>query len=206
MSHGHDHHGKTHDHHGNPHDFDGYLKKLVSPERDEWQKPDQVIRALGLRKGAVAAEIGVGPGYFALRMARAVGPKGRVFAVDVDLRLIDELRKRMAAGRVRNLTPVLALDDDPLLPPASCDLIAVINTFHHFPDGVAYLRKLVTALRPGGRIVNIDFHKRELPLGPHLLHKIDRDDFVALAKRARLRVVDEPTFLPYQYFLVMRPS
>jgi ubiquinone/menaquinone biosynthesis C-methylase UbiE len=199
-------HGQHHGRHGNPDDLDAYVAKMEDPARDGWQKPDEVLRVLALRDGQVACDIGAGPGYFALRMARAVGSRGHVFAVDVEPRMLDRLRERIAKSGERHVTPVLALDDDPLLVAASCDLILVVDTFHHFPDGVAYLRRLTAALKPGGRIVNIDFHKRELPVGPPIDHKVARDDFVALAARAGLAVVEEPTFLPYQYFLVLRPK
>lgn len=212
--HGHGHgHGKHagHEHgghgkHGNPEDIEGYIARIEDPARDEWQKPDEVLRELALAEGATACELGAGPGYFALRMAQAVGPRGHVFAVDAEPRMLAVLRARIEKGGVRNVTPVLALDGDPLLPPASCDLILIANTFHHFPDGVAYLRRAAAALRPGGRLVNIDFHKRELPLGPHLLEKIAREDFLALAEGAGFTLVAEPTFLPYQYFFILRPG
>jgi ubiquinone/menaquinone biosynthesis C-methylase UbiE len=198
--HGHHHHGR----HGNPDDLDAYLAKLEDPARDEWQKPDEVLRALALEKGAVVCDIGGGPGYFALRMARVVGERGQVFAVDVEPRMLAELRRRIEAGGPRNLTPVLGLDDDPLLPPASCDLILVVNTFHHFPDGVAYLKRLARSLKPGARIANIDFQKRELPMGPPTEHKISREEFLEQAARAGLTLVDEPAFLPHQYFLILK--
>jgi len=191
-------------HHGNPEHLDEYIAKMEDPSRDAWQKPDEVLRALALADGQTACDIGAGPGYFALRMARAVGAKGRVFAVDVEPRILSALRDRIAKAGVKNVTPVLALDGDPLLPPSSCDLILIVDTFHHFPDGVAYLQRLVEALRPGGRIVNIDFHKRELPVGPPVEHKVSRDEFAEQAKRAGLEIAGEPSFLPYQYFVILK--
>ena len=82
----------------------------------------------------------------------------------------------------------------------------VVDTFHHFPDGVAYLKRLTGALRPGGRIANIDFHKRELPVGPPLAHKVAREDFLAQAERAGLALLSEPTLLSYQYFVILQPK
>jgi ubiquinone/menaquinone biosynthesis C-methylase UbiE len=80
-----------------------------------------------------------------------------------------------------------------------------VDTYHHFPDGPAYLRELTRALRPGGRIVNIDFHKRDLPVGPPMDHKVSREAFLSDAKAAGLKLVAEHEFLPYQYFLVLQP-
>jgi ubiquinone/menaquinone biosynthesis C-methylase UbiE len=195
----HDHkHGK----HGNPEDVDSYIARMEEPERAEWQKPDQVLKALGLAPGQVVCDIGAGPGYFALRAARIAS---QVFAVDVEPRILQALQKRVANSGLRNVTPVLGLDDDPLVPERACDLVLVLNTYHHFPDGPAYLRRLVRSLRPGGRIANIDFHPRELPVGPPVAHKISRDDFLADAQAAGLALAEEHDFLPYQYFLVLRP-
>lgn len=199
-------HADAHGAHGNPQDLDGYIAKMVDPGRDAWQKPDEVIHALALRSGATVCDIGAGPGYFTLRFARAVSARGRVFGVDVEPRMLVELRQRMTESNARNVTPVLALPDDPLLPRAACDVILVVDTFHHFPDGAAYLRRLAEALRSGGKIVNIDFHKRELPVGPGVEHKISREDFLQQARRAGLKLVAEPTILPYQYFLILQPE
>ena len=192
-------HGK----HGNPEDLTGYVKRMEEPERDAWQKPDEVVAKLGLSRSAVVCDIGAGPGYFSLRIARQAG---HVFAVDVEPQILGVLRDRIAAAKAGNVSPILALPDDPLLPSASCDVILVVDTFHHFPDGVGYLRRLLSALKPGGRLVNIDFHKRELPVGPRLSHKVAREDFLAVAKKAGFTLETEHTFLPYQYFLVLKPT
>lgn len=196
---------QMHGRHGNPEDLDSYIAKMEDASRAEWQKPDEVLRALALEPGQVVCDVGAGPGYFTLPAARAVGEAGRVYAVDVEPRILAALRKRLRETRLRNVTPVLALEDDPLLPPAACDLILVVDTYHHFPGGPAYLRRLARSLRPAGRIVNIDFHKRELPVGPPPEHKLTREEFLAQADAARLALVQEHTFLPYQYFLVLRP-
>lgn len=190
---------------GNPPDLDRYIAHLADPARDAWQKPDQVIAALSLRPGQVACDVGAGPGYFTLRLARAVGPQGRVYAVDVEPKILDALRERLAASGLRNVTPVLALADDPLLPAAACDVILIVDTYHHFPDRVAYLGRLTRALRRGGRIVNVDYHKRETPVGPPVEHRLSREEFLVEAQSAGLVVAEEPTFLPYQYFVVLRP-
>ena len=192
------HHHTRHERYGNPDDFREYLEKLEGPDRATWQKPDQVISALKLAPDATVCDIGAGPGYFSLRLARTVR---RVFAVEAEPRMAAILRDRVEAAGVRNVTPVVALGGDPLLPDASCDLALIVDTFHHFPDGAAYLQTLARALRPGGALVNIDFHQGELPIGPSPEHKISRDDFLRLATQAGFRLQSEETFLPWQYFL-----
>jgi len=207
MEHGHV-HAHAHapfDRHRNPEDFERYLVKLEGPDREAWQKPDRLIAALGLRPGDVACEVGAGPGYLALRMARAVGTRGVVHAIDVDPRMIEALRLRAREAGVKNIRAILAKPGRGALPPRGCRLILIVNTFHHFPDGAAYLRRLASRLLPGGRIVNVDFHRRELPVGPPLEHKVSRADFLAAAREAGLERVRERRFLPYQYFVELAP-
>ncbi|HEX4932958.1 MAG TPA: class I SAM-dependent methyltransferase, partial [Gemmatimonadaceae bacterium] len=196
---GHKQHGK----HGNPEDLKDYVARMENPERAEWQKPDEVIAALKVKPDDVVCDIGGGPGYFSLRFAKQAR---HVYAVDVEPRMLEALRERIRERGATNVTPVFALEADPLIPRAGCDLIVVVDTYHHFPDGVAYLRRLAESLKPGGRLVNIDFHKRELPVGPKIDHLIAREAFIADAEKAGLKVTAEETFLPYQYFLVMQPK
>ncbi|HET7293964.1 MAG TPA: methyltransferase domain-containing protein [Vicinamibacteria bacterium] len=191
--------------HGNPADLESYVARLEDPARDAWQKPDAVVAALGLRPGQTACDIGAGPGYFTLRLSAAVGPSGRVYGVDVEPFILGTLRDRIEAAQATNVTPVLGVGDDPLLPGALCDLVLIVDTYHHFPERTRYLQRLVRSLKPGGRIVNIDYEKKATPVGPPMEHRISRDEFVAEAGLAGLAVVAEPRLLPYQYFIVLEP-
>ncbi|HCF58468.1 MAG TPA: SAM-dependent methyltransferase [Myxococcales bacterium] len=199
--HEHSEHGK----HNNPIDLEAYLKRLESPERAEWQRPDAVIKALGLKRGQTVAEIGAGPGYFSLRLAKAVGPRGTVFAVEVEPQIIGVLRERIVAAEARNVVPVLGLDDDPLLPPKSCDLVLMVNALHHVEERRAYLKRLARSLKPEGRLVVVDFHKRDTPVGPGLGHRLAREEAVRDARAARFELASESELLEYQYFLVLKP-
>src|SRR5262249_6448564 len=148
-------------------------------------------------------DIGAGTGYFTLRAAKRVGERGRVFAVDVEPRILDVLRDKIEKTGVRNVTPVLAVAADPLLPPRSCDLVLIVDAYHHFPDRPSYLGRLAALLKPGGRLANVDWHKQRNGFGPAPEHRVPREDFLADAAKAGLRLVAEPKFLPYQYFLVL---
>ncbi len=195
-----------HGQYGNPKDLDGYAARMEAPDRAAWQKPDEVVKALAVSAGQTVCDVGAGPGYFSLRFARAVGDGGRVFAVDVEPHMLDVLRQRIAAAQAWNVTPVLALPSDSLLPAAACDVILIVDTYHHLPDGPRYLRALATRLKKGGRIVNIDFQKRDLPVGPPVEHKIAREEFLKQAAAAGLSLRQEYGFLPYQYFVVLQPK
>jgi SAM-dependent methyltransferase len=186
-----------------PKELAGALRRQLNPRRARWQKPAAVVRALGLRRGQVVAEIGSGPGYFTPRLARAVGPSGHVYAVDPEAAVLDVLRRRLGRIRVRNVTPVLSRDDDPLLPRGRCDVALLINAYHHMRGRTAFLRRLVASLPRSARVVNIDWNE-ETDFGPPPRRRVPRARFLRDARRAGLRLVTARSFLPHQYFLVLR--
>jgi ubiquinone/menaquinone biosynthesis C-methylase UbiE len=182
-------------------DPQAYIAALEDPKRDAYQKPAEVVAALGLRPGEVVADIGSGSGYFALRLAAAVGPGGRVYAVDVSPDMVRHLSRRVRDARLPQLVSILADPDDPLLP-EPVDRFFVCDTWHHVEDQDRYLATLRSLLKPGGQVVMIDFQKRELPVGPPPAMKIAREDLVRQMEGAGFRLAAEHGFLPYQYFLV----
>lgn len=186
-----------------PKDLAGALRRQLNPRRARWQKPAVLVRALGLRRGQVVAEIGSGPGYFTSRLARAVGPSGHVYAVDPEPAVLDVLRRRVARAGARNVTPVLSRDDDPLLPRGRCDVAVLINCYHHMHGRVAFLRRLVAALPRHARIVNVDWDE-QTDFGPPPKRRVSRASFIRDARRAGLRLVADRPILPHQYFLVLR--
>ena len=186
-----------------PKELAGALRRQLNPRRATWQKPAVLVRALGLRRGQVVAEIGSGPGYFTPRLARAVGPSGHVYAVDPEAAVLDVLRRRLARTGVRNVTPVLSRDDDPMLPRGRCDVAVLINCYHHMHGRVAFLRRLVAVLPRNARVVNVDWDE-ETEFGPPPGRRIARARFLRDARRAGLRLVADRKLLPHQYFLVLR--
>jgi ubiquinone/menaquinone biosynthesis C-methylase UbiE len=191
---------EMHHRHGDP---KAYAASLDDPARDVYQKPAEVMRALGLREGEVVADIGAGSGYFTVRLARAVGPSGRVYAVDVSPDMIKHLTRRvLREEKLVNVVPVLTEPDDPLLLDGSVDRVVIVNTWHHVDDRGKYVDHLKRMLRPGGQVVHVDFHKRELPVGPPVAMKIAREDVVREMEAGGFRLAAEHAFLPYQYFLV----
>jgi ubiquinone/menaquinone biosynthesis C-methylase UbiE len=170
--------------------------------RDAWQRPDEIIRALALPAGGSVADLGAGTGYFSKRLAAAVGPDGVVFAVDVEPNLVVHLRERAEREKTPNVVPILASPSNPRLPPASCDVVLVVDTYHHIDDRLVYFRNLRRVLRTGGRVAIVDWQKRPLPVGPEMAHKLDRAVVVDEMKRSGFRLVGEPDVLPYQYVLI----
>jgi cyclopropane fatty-acyl-phospholipid synthase-like methyltransferase len=186
-----------------PKELAGTLKRQLNPARKKWQKPDMLVRALGLRPGQMVAEIGAGPGYFTPRLARAVGASGHVFAVDPEAQVLDVLRTRLARAGVNNVTPVLSRDDDPMLPRGRCQVAVIINVYHHVHSGPALLRRLVAELPRGARVINVDWSE-DSEFGPPPKRRIPRARFLRDARRAGLRLVADRALLPHQYFLELR--
>ena len=188
--------------HGLHHTADEYIKVLDDPERDASQKPDEVVRALDLKPGATVADLGAGTGYFTVRLAGPVGPQGRVLAVDIDPKLLDRVRDRAAGRKLANVQTLLASPEDSHLMANSVDLVFICNVIHHIENRPSYYQSLGLALKPGGRLAIVDFHKREAPVGPALAMKIAREDLVREVESSGFRLVQEHSFLPHQYFLV----
>jgi predicted methyltransferase len=187
-------------------DVEQWKARFDDPARDAWQKPAEVVAALGLRPGMSVADLGAGTGYFSRYLSATVGDAGTVLAVDTEPNLVTYLRERAEKETTANVIPVLASFDNPRLPAAGVDLVLIVDTFHHVDDRLGYLRRLRRALRPGGRIAIIDWHKRELPVGPPLDHKLAREQVIEEMTAAGYRLVGEPGFLPYQYMLIFAPT
>jgi len=182
-----------------------YIAALEDPGRDAYQKPHEVLQALGLRAGEVVADIGAGSGYFTTRLAHHVGPTGRVYAVDISPDMIQHLHRRVRDLGLLNVSPILAPPDDPLLP-EPVDRFVIVDVWHHVEDQAGYLAKIAERLKPGGQVVMIDFQKRDLPVGPPPAMKIAREDLISQMAAHGFRLASEHTFLPYQYFLVFQTT
>jgi predicted methyltransferase len=121
--------------------------------RDSWQRVNDLFAAAGVRAGARIADVGSGDGFLTIRLAPAVGPAGKVYAVDIDAKVIDRLRQRLATAAITNVTVTLGAEDDPRLPIGTLDGALIVNAYHEMPSGIALLRHLHEALKPGGHLV-----------------------------------------------------
>lgn len=186
-----------HQKHHPPRSADEYAKILENPERDKWQKPHEVIMALALRKDETVADIGAGSGYFSRRLAHHAAT---VFAADIDAKLLEKTKATSPA----NVSTVLATADDPKLAASSTDTIFICDVLHHIENRPAYYAKLAAALKPGGRIVIVDFHKKKLPVGPPEAMKLSEKQVEEEFRAAGFRLAKSHRFLPYQYFLEFR--
>lgn len=174
-------------------------KSFDDPARDTWQLPDRVIAALNLKRGQVVADIGAGTGYFSVRLAKSeAAPK--VYAADIEPSMVSYLRERAAKEGLNNVTAVQAAADQPNLP-EPVDLILIVDTYHHIGDREAYFRRLAKSIRPGGRVVIIDF-KPDSPEGPPKEFRFPLEKFESEMGKAGYKLAAQHNFLPRQQFLI----
>jgi len=167
--------------------------------RDEWQKPDEVIRALAIGPGDRVADLGSGGGYFTFRLAKAVGPTGKVYALDVDKGLNDALARRAKDEGYANIEVVLAEPGDPRLP-APVDLIFTSNTYHHLQNRSAYFANVKRYLKPAGRIAIVEFNGAGWI--ESMGHHTPKETILSEMKAAGYGLQQDLGFLPRQHFLI----
>ena len=186
----------------------GYLWLLERPERDAYQKPDQVMAALAFRPGERVADVGAGSGYFARRVSKAVGPTGEVRAIDIAPEVLEYLEARARREGLANIRVQRVTPDDPQLPPGGVDTILMVDTLHYVKDRGVYAKKLRAGLAPGGRVVVIDFVPKspeERPWGPPPEQKMSREEVDAAMAEAGLAPARVHDFLTEQFFVEYRP-
>ncbi len=178
-------------------DAEKWAKVFDDPSRDSWQKPKEVISALGLGDSDKVADIGAGTGYFIPYLARAV-PKGHVYATDVEKTLIDHMKARFKNEKITNATVVLSKFEDAAIP-NPVDLVLIVDTYHHIENREAYFKLLKKSLRGKSHVAIIDF-KVESKLGPK--HKMAQDTVIKEMELAGYSLHKTISFLPEQYFLI----
>ena len=180
------------------------LGLLEGPDRDAWQKPDQIMDALAIADGAAVADIGAGAGWFTIRLARRVGPNGTVYAQDVQRQMLEAIRRRVAREGLKNVQTRLGEDSTPNLPARSLDAVLVVDTYPEVTDRVSFLRNLAGALKPAGRIGIVNYKPGRGGPGPvdNEGVRVEASVVEADARAAGLRVLEREA-LPYQYLLVL---
>ena len=180
---------------------------LERDERETEEAPHRLVTALGLRAGDRVGDVGAGSGYLTWRMARVVGPTGRVYANDIQPEMIAILKTNMAARGITNVVPVLGTTTDPRLPANTLDLILLVDVYHECDHPWEMTRRMIDALKPGGRLVFVEYRGEErwIPIKP--LHKMTADQVrKEMALHPRLTFVENLPQLPRQHVLVFRKS
>ena len=183
----------------------GYVWVLERDERDEFQKPDEVMEALAFEPGETVADIGAGTGYFTVRIARAVGPEGTVLAHDISPQMLEFLGKRLEAEQLENVQMKKVERDDAMIPEKGVNTIIMVDTIHYIKERTEYVKRLREGLKPGGRFVIIDYRVKpfeERPWGPPPQQQIPKEQLNSEIEAAGFERVADHDFLPEQYFMV----
>jgi predicted methyltransferase len=180
------------------------LGLLESPDRGLWQKPDEIMDALNIADGSIVADVGAGAGWFTVRLARRVGPNGRVYAEDIQRPMLEAIGYRVRREGLTNVETVLGTAEDPNLP-TGLDAVLVVDVYAEVTDPVSLLTDVAAALQPQGRLGIVDFTKEGGGPGPPLEERVDAAQVIRDAEAAGLTLLSDETFLTYQFLLVFGP-
>jgi len=175
---------------------------LDRTERDQEEEPDRAVDILKLQKGATVADIGAGSGYVTERLSKKVGPMGRVYATDIQQGMIDLINKRIAKRKLTNVTPVLSTQDDPRLPVESIDLAIMVDVYHELSQPQLMLRHIKASLKPGGRLVLVEYRKEDpnIPIRPE--HKMSVAEAKLEVEAEGFKLTQTNEDLPRQHVLI----
>lgn len=174
---------------------------LERPSRKTEEKPDLTVERLDLKPDDVVADIGAGTGYFSFRMAEQV-PEGKVYAVDIQPEMLEAIAFLQEENNVTNIKTVLGKEDRPNLPPESIDLALMVDAYHEFAYPKEMMEGIVEALKPGGKVVLLEYRKENPMIMIKPLHKMSQKQVKKELKAVGLKWQETKEFLPQQHFLV----
>jgi protein-L-isoaspartate O-methyltransferase len=177
---------------------------LERPEREEEERPDLLLNALKIKPGEVMADIGAGSGYFTRRLAKLVGEKGLVYAVDIQQEMLDLLTNKMAELKIRNVKPILGTITDPKLPPSSVDLVLMVDVYHEFDFPFEMVKAICQGLKPGGRLVFVEFRREDPKVPIKLVHKMSEAQVRKEMAVQPLEWSETSEVLPRQHIIVFK--
>jgi ubiquinone/menaquinone biosynthesis C-methylase UbiE len=179
---------------------------LDRPEREREEQPTKLLEALKIQPGEVVADIGAGSGYFTFRLARQVGPKGKVLAVDIQPEMLALIRQRMKERRLTNIDLVQGTETDPKLPASAVDLILMVDVYHEFSHPWEMTTAMVRALKPGGRLVFVEYRLEDPEVPIKLVHKMSEKQVLKEMAPHPLRWVGTVKTLPRQHVIIFKKN
>ncbi len=175
---------------------------LTRPDREKTEQPERVLDALQICEGATVADVGAGVGYFTWRLAKRVGPNGKVIAVEVQQKMLDLLAENLKQRNISNVEMVLGGVKDPRLPEGAVDLALLVDVYHEFSEPEAMVSAIRRALKPAGRLVLVEYRKEDpsIPILP--LHKMSVEDVRSEIEPLGFQLQQALEFLPTQHILI----
>lgn len=177
------------------------IKQYEFSGREEWQKPDEVVKTMTLKPGDVVADIGAGTGYFTRRFAKAVAPGGLALGLEISSSSVESMRRDAGRLELDNYKAILVKSNDPELEPGSVDVVFLCNAYHHLRNRVDYFKTTSVGLKKDGRVVIVDFYKKEMAVGPPPSHTLSKEVVLEEMKAAGYKLLQDKDFLSYQYYL-----
>jgi SAM-dependent methyltransferase len=177
---------------------------LERPEREEEEKPSLLLEALKLKPGDAVADIGAGTGYLSWRMAKSVGDKGRVYAVDIQQEMLDLLSQKMAERKIATVKPVLGSITDARLPTNAVDLAIMVDVYHEFSHPFEMMQSIYRSLKPGGRVVFVEYRAEDPSVPIKRVHKMSQAQVRKEAEAHMLEWVETIGTLPRQHIIIFR--
>jgi len=181
------------------------MKWLERPNRVTEELPATTVEELQLQPDNIVADVGAGSGYFSFRIAQSV-PKGKVYAVDIQPEMLEEVNSLKSANNITNVETVLGQEDDPNLPSNSIDLAFMVDAYHEFAYPREMMEGIYQALKPGGRVVLLEYRKENPMIMIKPLHKMTQKQVKKELKTVGLKWQSTKEFLPEQHFLVFSKS
>jgi ubiquinone/menaquinone biosynthesis C-methylase UbiE len=175
---------------------------LDRPERVKEEGTDKLLKALPIKPGMTVADVGAGSGYYTFPIAKKVGPRGKVLAVDIQKEMLDIIKSRMKARKVSNVEPILGTVTDPKLPEGKVDLILMVDVYHEFSHPYEMTEAMVKALKPGGRLVFVEYKLEDPKVPIKLVHKMSVKQVLKEMKPHPLAHVKTYDVLPWQHIIV----
>lgn len=177
---------------------------LERPERLAEERPDLLLKALDLKPGEVVADIGAGSGYLSWRMAEIVGPRGRVYANDIQPEMLDLINHNMAAHHTTNVQAILGTIVDTKLPANAVDVAVMVDVYHEFDHPYEMMQSIVRSLKPGGRLIWVEYRREDPNVPIKLLHKMSVAQVRKEASLLPLQWVETIETLPRQHVIVFK--
>jgi predicted methyltransferase len=177
---------------------------LVRPERESEEHPDKALDAIGIPRGSAAGDVGAGVGYMTWRMAERVGPTGAVYAEDIQPEMLEKLKRNMSERHIANVHEVLGAIDNPKLPPNTLDLVLLVDVYHEFSEPEKMLDHIRDALKPGGRLVLLEYRAEDPKVPIRAEHKMTVEQVRAEVQPEGFRFDRAIETLPEQHIIVFR--
>jgi SAM-dependent methyltransferase len=175
---------------------------LERPEREKEERSSELWKMLKVKEGDAVADVGAGTGYHTFKLSILVGAKGKVYAVDIQKEMLDIIRSRAKVGKVKNVTPVQGTIKDPKLPEGKIDMILMVDVYHEFSDPYEMTQGMVKALKPGGRLIFVEYRLEDPMVPIKVLHKMSEKQVLKEMEQFPLQHAATLGDLPWQHVII----